>query len=897
MVGGHDSNALGWNRGSQVRAWTSRSQVFRTSENFSAALWPGWSLLDASGKDELRALRKETDPALFFEGIFCLARRQVEQGRLPAAFALLSRFAEIAPPEFASLREHALRQMETWQGRGPVRDRLEGTLARLPQETLHPAGLAGFFVGATAFRLARFAALSRLSQLPAASPWAGSLAKRGLASLAGMSAEIPALVFTQRAALAWSGEALEGRALGPNFLSAALLIGPLRLAGAATKHSPWGALAGINLGHALQIQAGLRPKQDGWSLFADSLTAYLQLEIAGRFSQGLLGPDFARLNRFLDLRADRLLQAPRFPGFDWGIGGRAQPALAGPAALPDFVVRPLRPEWRPSREDHILRMDAPEGASSWEPWQRELKTRYENRFPKQNDSNYSQEILATVLRIRPDLPAFHERLLEALARCRDAGSRAQFHRVLALEDIFQTRALATPTGSWDYALLELFAGQALREENVPRRQRMMQDLFQAMDGGVTRADLRRLLQIHGLGKDLRAFPTPENQPFEDFYLRNWPQANRIWGPAGQGGFPGVYRPMLLHFVFHYSQKHGVMPFVIMRILDAARRNGDYEPALIDSVLQAAQEHPQGLLMLERLFQVMAVGDLPAKLREMAEAPFEPEVTTLPAVGSELERERAREAKGGPQTAYFDDEATALRLLRILDEIARRQTMSLSLTQQSREKFLAAYRSWADSGRPLSADDLIAMLEGAPNPDTRLLSQAWAERRFSIEVLSDEAYDGWIKKTNLRSSSPVTVFIYAKKPGEPDRILVRRPPTVDLETGAGQDELYFEILNRLDGLAHEWDHLRRFRSSVESESREAIPIRILNITREDRLRSEVLAYMAEVRWRNGHQASPFVETARLLNLPLPLYLRNVADASYFREENEEKLRALKSRVPH
>ena len=124
---GHDSNALGWNRGSQVRAWTSRSQEFTHKRKFSADEGAGLVLLDGSGKEELRALRKETIPALFSRESSAWPAsgraRRLRRARPHLRFAETRRRVQSAAR--ASLTTNGI-----WQGGGPVQNRLEETLAR-----------------------------------------------------------------------------------------------------------------------------------------------------------------------------------------------------------------------------------------------------------------------------------------------------------------------------------------------------------------------------------------------------------------------------------------------------------------------------------------------------------------------------------------------------------------------------------------------------------------------------------------------------------------------------------------------------------------------------------------------------------------------------------------------
>lgn len=114
-------------------------------------------------------------------------------------------------------------------------------------------------------------------------------------------------------------------------------------------------LSGIMLGHALEVEAGLRPAAGAAATLADSLATLLQFHVAGRLSRQAFGPRFAAWEQGLDLRAASL-NAP-------SSSGRA-PRPESFFALP--VPRPLlagagRASPLPAPETRVFMMGAPEG--------------------------------------------------------------------------------------------------------------------------------------------------------------------------------------------------------------------------------------------------------------------------------------------------------------------------------------------------------------------------------------------------------------------------------------------------------------------------------------------------------------------------------------------------------
>ncbi|MCC6273348.1 MAG: hypothetical protein IT572_07760 [Deltaproteobacteria bacterium] len=315
---------------------------------------------------ELRALEREGDPALYYEGLLALARRQEAAGRVETAAELYAAVVQEAaavgavPPLTGDKRERPLRinaqeGLDAILGRGAFGPRAEFLLRNLAQQSSDPAMLFAMGTAGAVFRMTRLATLSRLASTPNPGILTQLIGAGRLASLAGFALEAPAFTLAGRLGNEALGRRQDwsGSALGRDFASSYLVLGGLKLAGWASGAayrsyaSPVGAvrerplqtlfqqggmLGGILLGHALEEQLGLRRPQDGATTLTDSLAMLLQFSVAGRLTCQAFGNRFAAWERGLDLQAEALTRRPFLSG---GSGRMPLPALRSwaPAAI------------------------------------------------------------------------------------------------------------------------------------------------------------------------------------------------------------------------------------------------------------------------------------------------------------------------------------------------------------------------------------------------------------------------------------------------------------------------------------------------------------------------------------------------------------------------------------
>ncbi|MCC6272995.1 MAG: hypothetical protein IT572_05970 [Deltaproteobacteria bacterium] len=336
---------------------------------------PPSASFDRSYRAEWESLSRESDPELRTEGLYSLALRLEGAGGDEAARDI---YRQIMETDTSAGRRGRIRErLDLLSGGGSFGPRSEFLLRRLTQGAADPAAVFAMGAAGALFRVTRLATLARFSSTPTASFLTRGFGARALAGAAGSAVEAPAFTLASRLA----GRAL-GReqdlglgALARETASGYLVLGSLRLAGwisgagysrfaapvGAVRERPLrtlfqqgGMLSGIMLGHALEVEVGLRPSAGAASL-ADSLATLLQFNVAGRLSRHAFGPRFAAWEHGLDLRADSL--------------GPSPPASIGPRPLPwldAWVPRPLlaaagRSSSSPAREAPVYMMSGPEG--------------------------------------------------------------------------------------------------------------------------------------------------------------------------------------------------------------------------------------------------------------------------------------------------------------------------------------------------------------------------------------------------------------------------------------------------------------------------------------------------------------------------------------------------------
>ncbi len=280
--------------------------------------------LSPAARGAWEALAAESNPDLFFDGLISLAQGLQERQPQEAArlYSATAEFLSESRGSLTSARHKAQTHYQTLSGRGGFGPRAEFLLSKFVHEAADPAALFAMGLGTQAFRWGRLGTALRLGR--------SGLATRAAANGAGFFLETAAFTLGYKGAAAALGRAQDFApdALGRDWASNALFLGPLKIMGAASRFGlsrtlgrpqaaalaqelgihrllaaalPQGGMfSGILIGQDLQRRFGLREAQDAPARFADALATLLQLHAGNGLFAAALGPGFQRAQAEVD---------------------------------------------------------------------------------------------------------------------------------------------------------------------------------------------------------------------------------------------------------------------------------------------------------------------------------------------------------------------------------------------------------------------------------------------------------------------------------------------------------------------------------------------------------------------------------------------------------------------
>ncbi len=831
------------------------------------------SPLPAKAQAWSESIDRESDLELRGEGYLRLAAELTEEERQPAAAEIYGALLDdVAMP--AALKQKAKTRLALLSGVGAFGQRFEAWSRSFVRHAADPAALAAMTAGGLAYRTARLGIAAKLLQA-SASPWTRGMAAKGLAIGAGFGAELFAFTSVGRALssghpASWSED----------LAHASLTLGALKLSGAAGNAlavrtlgaMPRSALAqglfqqsallsGILLGAELEKAAGLREENlDSW----EALTTLLHFNVGGQLSRRWLGSKFSGWENQLEQRWQKMpWQGPN----PWG----PRMVLAG-AGAPNIEVTPSKEALTAPR---FLAESRNSESGLTPPAVLRVESKYLRLFPKDELGYYSREIVARVCRIRCSLPDFHENLLEALLRAPRPGQISQLYTVIAIEKLFETDALGSSRGSFSYAPLQLLLGQALSESDPGLRQHAMRNILRVFERGFSRTDSSDLLQTYA--KHPLLGPAQDSPIYDSrFHAQHSAEATYAWSD---------YRPEdvlpLFNFVYQEAGNHPAKASRMIEILGAGRDQASpYFAVEIDSAIDYARLHPQGNLVLRRLFHVLESSDLPSKLSEIGEEPSKistDRYVEVLALNGHSNEKIAQTLNGGPHTAYFNDMRLAETVASVFREVIP-YLRNPSLHQETRARLGKAIIDQIAMYRYVKESQLFELLRAGSFPEADFYEQAWRDGAFRVQILSEQEFRREVAAWGEAQDCEWTLFRQSSGRGDRDRILIRELPSLKIGTEAERNRSYTEVVWRLRGLVHEMEHWRHFNGLSPEGPVE--PFQLTGISREERLITENMAYMKEFSWRIMNTDDHFWQISRRLGDTLSLHFRNIAEQSYF-----------------
>jgi len=167
---------------------------------------------------------------------------------------------------------------------------------------------------------------------------------------------------------------------------------------------------------------------------------------------------------------------------------------------------------------------------------------------------------------------------------------------------------------------------------------------------------------------------------------------------------------------------------------------------------------------------------------------------------------ARTFNGTAHTAGLRDMRLARKVVDVMrTENGVRRNPSEAIEARRRLHAVLKGYDFFESGRDFDNAALLSLLQAINSPEIQALVQDLQSPSLLLEVVPDGAIDDVVTRWGKASCLPVSFFEARRHRGLPDRILIRAFPAVRIS----REETAREILERLFGAMHEWEHSRHF----------------------------------------------------------------------------------------
>jgi hypothetical protein len=767
-------------------------------------------------------------------------------------------------------------------------DRLVGHFVT---EASEPTTLLSLTAGSLAYRVARFASAGRLWSIPfsfSAEVGIFETSNRVFHSFPLRAGFKPAPT-----ARLWSWTGPGG--LGEGLASSAITLGLLKGAGFLSRdqnlflHHSFQIMTLVSGRHSAGI-AGFAPKPEG-SLVEQILHAQatlLQLQ-AGMGLVHPLAPGLQTIEMGFDLKLRALSSEDffsPFTGLDFAQGGKIydHPSLAKEGEWPKAALMMMTSKEGPFSGGGPLslssRVESRPPLSPSEAFA--LGEKWKPFFPLPSYENNTDLIFSRVLDIPPfGTLRFHDVFFKVLSERANVGSLEQYVTVKAIKNLIQFDSLRTGVGSFQNLRLHWIFETLSKEKGEAKEANLLSEIIDAMETGTLSEKLDAFFQTLDPENSLR-FPS---HPFYtvEFWRRHLSETESQWG-----GYRAEDQVPLFNFVYALASENTRLASRAIKIFGEGRSSGRYSPKDIDQALDFARRHPQGMLVLYRLFQVFVTEDNPGKLKEFSsiQAKFGLDLILRHRLQGLPSGLIAELINGTELTGFIDD----LRLARkVVSLVLDTSSYLLDPSQRLavRVNLDSKILDFVESRKKPTPQRLFELLRMNPSEQVESMEVAWRSGILRIETLSAEEMDAktlrWEPGTDR-----LTCLFQEREPEDRDRILLREMPMREVKNREERTKAYFEWMARLLGMVHEGEHWRHFSGNYVGLEAGAPRIILSQIHRDDRLLSEMLAYLEYERWSARNYTTENWEISRRLGETLPLYLRSYVDLHYFQQTHRNLL---------
>lgn len=868
--------------------------------------------------NEILSLSNESDEEIFVTSWTNFASRREREGREDQARAIYSLLSS------HSMANVARRRLAGLEGGGTFGSKVERLMRGFNEQAFDPSMLGGMMVATTVFSGLRFVGATQLLRAEAGL-WTRGRGAQALATALGMSGEVPAFLFTSKGlnelrgrSQDWSPHALahEGAALGISLLYlkgfGALGQKAARWQGGSVAQAllpDVAAFAGLYLGHQSEAALGLRPKVDQETALTESLAFLLQLKAGGDLGNRLMGKAWQARIHEAQFRASQ--SAPPL-----GRSGGALPLLsearlgpranlgARPADLLD--VRPMmmlggdQPSFSPMKVVLEKNFPAPPEASpelvhsysdildrivenvhkspGLDPvvyYEKLSNSRIKDAFNDRQKMTSRIEILdyaTTYWRnvqemnpLRRASGCLYDHLMqEALERTYRDGEREDWdalikvagwdRRIRHLEVFFQERG-------WD----ERYSFQDKPEDGAFPR-------FQRGAAAWYRSKIQRLPPLReSYAAEVESLTlTPESKLAVTRYLDSF-----IHGRSARDFLKSESNYILLKPADGPERHERLTPELALAALEKFLKNsGSAEGRRIRGLEDAIQKAAQSgtpLLQLDRLFKILATGDLSPKLAEIASGePFHwgKLFGILKLSDSEPDyRSAGNHIAGSVYTGYVYNLELAEKFARFYDKVSKLQSPH---EQQLRLRYFHSHAHRLLKRSPteeLGTEEVLELLNLRNTPISKLAREKIRDGEVDLKVVSreeaQEIFDSLNNNENRGKPVPTAFFATAAKnpEGVPLIVVQRQNPDLPLAQKVADAASLAAIV------VHEFQHYLDSQSNSYFEPME-------------RLRSEMRAWLEEFaflvengmmdEWNKVEPQSPY---------GFGVHLRNLIDRDY------------------
>ena len=501
---------------------------------------------------------------------------------------------------------------------------------------------------------------------------------------------------------------------------------------------------------------------------------------------------------------------------------------------------------------------------------------------RQGIENYGPAIIRAVLDISFDHPQYYDNLLEAYSRRENASSLEQIYLAKAVQELFDTSPAQSSTGSFEGMLLQHLLRKAISEHEYLREYRLGK-VLQSMEDGITHKDVLRLIDEFGYAQ---GYDLPHSREQHALYeIEYVASALESWGDF----YSAKEQDILLHFMFKSAAENADVVERMVYVFSGAVQKGRYPPRDIHQALAYAHNHPLGFLVLQRIFQIFAVEDSSCKLREIFEGESSQDSTstlTKTIASGAAPQLVVQLINGSRTTAFIRDERLARKVVSVLQDVWESVENPFKVKQARRKIFERAWE-FLESNRPLTPDEMIWIMEANPTPQVELLKEALRENRFDIKIVSEEKFQETLETLSLLPDTTQAFFVGRKVSGR-DLVVIKELPAIDMISVEGKIKASHEIFSRIFSLIHEWEHWRHSNGNYQGIEVGAQPVLLSSFNRHERIVGEIMAFLEEERWKNINFETETWKKAKMLGENWVMFLRNLADRSYYERTNQRLL---------